>query len=731
MPEDSLGLDKETSSKSNGFNEFLALWSRHLITSTLLLLLVYTASNFAYYGMVVLTSELSNNSRSCASVGAYAHLMQTKDSGLYVNVLVTNFAEFPGLLLASLLVDRVGRKVSLGGLILLCCAFLAPLSIHLEEGLAITLLFYARACSAGSFAVLHAYCPEIYPTSCRNTGVGVTYSVSRVGSMVAPLVTTALLENCRQKEAVLVMNLLLFLTGAACALFPSETKGQQPARPFVAFDSGASPPSRPSGVPRLAAAGMAGGGSGAEACTYTTDEALSRLGFGRFQALLLVFLGTGWVAEAMEVMLLSFVGPSVKAEWGVSGGEEGLITSVVFAGMLAGAWVGGLASDRYGRRAGFLFTALVSGIPGFLCAFSPNYATLLALRFVVGLGLGASHVLPTWFLEFVPAENRGSWIAAFTCSWTVGTILEALLAWAIMPILGWRWLLALSSLPCFILLVFFGLTPESPRYLCSKGKISEAMLVLGRIARINNKVLPPGIVTCDPKRSVDNNHDASVTLLLTPEDSRGINQDTVSKSYRVNEFQALCSRDLIRPTLLLWLVHFGCYFAYYGLLMLISKLSSDNRELRDSRLYINVLVTSFAEFPGLLLASLLIDRIGRKASLGGLILLCCAFLAPLVVQLGEGVAITLLFCARTCVMGSFAVLHVYSPEIYPTSCRNTGVGAANFIGRIASMVAPLVTTSLLENGHQKEAVLTMDSVFFLAAVACALFPLETKGREIQ
>ncbi|XP_062190760.1 organic cation/carnitine transporter 7-like [Phragmites australis] len=482
---------------------------------------------------------------------------------------------------------------------------------------------------------------------------------------------------------------------------------------------------------------MAGGGSGGEA--YTTDEALSRLGFGRFQVLLLGFLGTGWVADAMEVMLLSFVGPSVKEEWGVSGGEEGLITSVVFAGMLLGACVGGLGSDRYGRRAGFLFTALVSGIPGFLCAFSPNYATLLALRFLVGLGLGASHVLPTWFLEFVPAENRGFWIAVFTCFWTFGTILEALLAWAIMPILGWRWLLALSSSPCFILLIFSTLVPESPRYLCSRGKISEAMLVLERIARMNNRALPPGILTSDPKGRVDNNLDASVTtVLIMPEDSPRID-DTSSKSNGINAFLALWSRDLIRSTLLLWLVTFASFIAYFGIILLTSELSNGKRtcgsvgphlmRTKDSSLYINVLVTSFAEFPGLLLAALLVDRIGRRVSLGGMILLCCAFLAPLM-QWGGGLAITLLFCARTCIMGCFAILHVYSPEIYPTWCRNTGVGVAHSIGRIGSIVGPLVTTTLLENCGQKEAVIVIDVALFLAGVACALFPLETKGHEM-
>ncbi|OEL35738.1 hypothetical protein BAE44_0003238, partial [Dichanthelium oligosanthes] len=122
--------------------------------------------------------------------------------------------------------------------------------------------------------------------------------------------------------------------------------------------------------------------------------------------------------------------------------------------------------------------------------------------------------------------------------------------------------------------------------------------------------------------------------------------------------------------------------------------------------------------------------IGRRVTLGGMVLLCCAFVAPLAIQLREGLSINLLFCART-LLGGFAVLHVYSPEIYPTSCRNTRVGFTNVIGRIGSIVAPLMITTLLENHHQQEAMLVLDLLLFLAGVACALFPLETKSREIR
>ena len=84
--------------------------------------------------------------------------------------------------------------------------------------------------------------------------------------------------------------------------------------------------------------------------TYTTDDALTAMGFGKLQGLVLVYAGMGWVAEAMEVMLLSFVGPLIREEWKISAQDESLLSSVVFLGMLIGACGWGYVSDKYGRR---------------------------------------------------------------------------------------------------------------------------------------------------------------------------------------------------------------------------------------------------------------------------------------------------------------------------------------------------------------------------------------------
>lgn len=80
------------------------------------------------------------------------------------------------------------------------------------------------------------------------------------------------------------------------------------------------------------------------------------------------------------------------------------------------------------NRKGLLSIALVTAVCAILSIFSPNYDWLLAVRMMVGFGAGGGLVYGSWFLEFVPSEYRGMWMMMYAGFWTMGTILEALLA---------------------------------------------------------------------------------------------------------------------------------------------------------------------------------------------------------------------------------------------------------------------------------------------------------------
>ncbi|CAL4943309.1 unnamed protein product [Urochloa decumbens] len=477
--------------------------------------------------------------------------------------------------------------------------------------------------------------------------------------------------------------------------------------------------------------------------TYTTDDALTVMGFGKSQSFVLAYAGMGWVAEAMEVMLLSFLGPVVREEWNVSPQDESLLSSVVFAGMLIGAFTWGFISDRYGRRTVLLLSTLLTSGLGFLSALSPNYLCLIALRFFVGIGVGSGHVFSSWFLEFVPAGNRGTWMVIFSFFWTIGTVLEASLAWVVLSSLSWRWLLALSALPCFLLLPFFRITPESPRYLCAQNRMSDAAAVLERMANANQAALPLGVLTfCGETKTGYVSHTSEDGHLIPiSEKEHTVVNVICSKSGAIAALRKLLSHNLLRSTLLLWFVYYASSFAYYGIALLTSQLTDVNRSCssdlilemhqKDGNLYKDTFITSLAEVPGLILSAFLVDWFGRKATMCCLMFACCAFLGPLVLHQNELFTTTLLFGARACGTGGTTVLCLYAPEVYPTSVRSTGVGIATAIGKIGGVVCPLVAVGMLRSCHQMAAVLVFELVLLLAGVACILFPVETKGREMD
>ncbi|KAK9757056.1 hypothetical protein RND81_01G137300 [Saponaria officinalis] len=476
---------------------------------------------------------------------------------------------------------------------------------------------------------------------------------------------------------------------------------------------------------------------------YTVDDALVAMGFGKFQLLLLAYAGMGWISEAMEMMLLSFIGPAVQAEWGLSANKESMITSIVFAGMLIGAYSWGIVSDNFGRKRGFLVTAAVTSGAGFCSALSPNYATLVFFRFLVGVGLGGGPVLSSWFLEFIPAPRRGTWMSVFSAFWTVGTMLEASLAWIVMPLLGWRWLLAFSAVPSAFLLIFYYKAPESPRYLCMKGKPDEALRILEWIAKMNQTKLPAGTFVSDHQATEVTNFPSEDAHLLSPtKDDIELRDNVDSNVQKGASIFTLLSPKLRKSTLLLWIVFIGNAFSYYGLVLLTTELSNRDNECTPGHAqlepgktadvsYRDVFIASFAEFPGLIISAALVDKVGRKGTMSSMFFICCLILLPLAFIRSQGLVTPLLFGARICITATFTIVYIYAPEIYPTAVRATGVGVASSMGRIGGMVCPLVAVSLVHNCHITAAILLFEAVIFISGICVVLFPFETSGRELR
>ncbi|XP_071674853.1 organic cation/carnitine transporter 7-like isoform X1 [Lolium perenne] len=325
----------------------------------------------------------------------------------------------------------------------------------------------------------------------------------------------------------------------------------------------------------------------------------------------------------------------------------------------------------------------------------------------------------------------------------LGICFRQIWAKVVLPALSWRWLLGFTAVPCFLLLPFFGITPESPRYLCAQNRMSDATLVLERISKTNQEALPAGILTYNHGTEVDPNAPTCEIDHLLPVKEKKCTHDNAmsSKSGSVAALRSLLSRNLRRSTLLLWFVFYANTFAYYGLVLLTSQLSDANRSCasglrytkseQDTSLYKDTFITSLAEFPGLIVSAVLVEWLGRKATMWCLLFTCCGFLGPLMFHQTELWTTALLFGARACAMGSFTVLCLYAPEVYPTSVRSTGVGIANAIGRIGGIVCPLVAVGMLRSCHQMEAILVFEVVLCLAAIACMMFPVETKGRDMN
>ena len=485
--------------------------------------------------------------------------------------------------------------------------------------------------------------------------------------------------------------------------------------------------------------------------TFNVAEAVDALGFGKFQLVLSFVVGMCWMADSMEVMILSILSPALHCDWGIGQLGQAILTTSVFAGMTLGSPFWGQFSDKFGRRPSLLLSGLSLFFYGLLSAFSPTFNWILFLRFLVGVAIGCVPQSVTLFSEFLPTRQRGKCVVLLDCFWAFGACLQVLLAAVIMPLGGWRWLLAVSALPSLAFSVACATwMPESVRFNAASGSANEALETLGNVtfsfySPLYDR-LPPSSIA---ERIANENRKPMLLGRLTVEDISG---GGLSDRGR---FSDLLRPDLRRTTISLWIIWAFCSFIYYGIVLATTemfespgddmcnlsqgsdgdllgpKLCSAMCSPLDSYDYQHLLWTTLAEFPGIFLTMALIERFGRRRTLSvefSLLALGLCFLFKC--DWSRSGVTAILFMIRAIASGVFQAAYVYTPEVYPTLLRSVGVGACSAMARLGAVITPYFAQVLLRT-EINLAVSTYVMAAVIAAVATLMLPMETKGKKLS
>ncbi|SDL06746.1 MFS transporter [Tessaracoccus oleiagri] len=446
--------------------------------------------------------------------------------------------------------------------------------------------------------------------------------------------------------------------------------------------------------------------------TLTRTERLDRLPYTRKHNKLLFGSGVGWALDAMDVGLISFIMAALISEWNLGRVEQSALVSVGFIGMAVGASVGGLLADRIGRRQVFALTLLVYGVATGLSALSTGLVMLIALRFIVGLGLGGElPVASTLVSEFAPKRIRGRVVVALESFWAVGWLAAAVVGYFLVPLEnGWRWALALGAIPAvWSIVIRLGL-PESVRFLESKGRHAEAENIVAELERT------AGITP--PDEPVDTEHSKAAKTTMG---------ELFGPRFR-------------RRTIALWLTWFGVNFSYYGAFIWIPTLLHEGGLTLVKSFEFTLLMT-LAQLPGYLVAAILIEVWGRRATLvsflGGSALsaVCFGFAPAIAEAIAPGsdswqYGVAMLFGSLLSFfnLGAWGALYAITPEVYPTTGRASGAGAATAFGRVAAMLAPILVPIIVVAGLG--VLFAVFGAMFLLAMVAAWFLPENKGKAL-
>lgn len=479
----------------------------------------------------------------------------------------------------------------------------------------------------------------------------------------------------------------------------------------------------------------AGGGDGRPSGIRAGfEQAIELCGYGKFHYILLAICGLVSTSEEMDVISMSFILPSAQCDLNLNTSTKGWLNSIIFIGMMVGAYFWGSIADSVGRKKVLIVISFMNGICIVASSFSQTYEWFMLFRFLNGAALGGSGpVIWSYFAEFQPKAKRGSMLSFMAAFWTFGNLFVAGLAWLIIPTgIGfvtelftynsWRIFLMVCSLPSFVVGFLLFYLPESPKFLLSKGKQEKALAIFRGIFVTNTKkpaeLYPVTDLDIDEKMLQDIKE----------------NQESIKGKYSkmlsgmLDHSKQLFTSPILKFTLVSITINFTFHIGYYGLMMWFPELFNRFEEystnfpneeagvctvteyvvgktqLEDAvcsshipqTVFMESLISLASALPANLIAILGMDLLGRKFFLifGTMTAGVCSAAMYFVFNSTQNLIVSAVFSGA--ISAANAALDCLITEVFPTHLRATGVAISMVAARLGGIIGNIVIATLLD-----------------------------------
>src|SRR6202048_1408540 len=404
-----------------------------------------------------------------------------------------------------------------------------------------------------------------------------------------------------------------------------------------------------------------------------------------FSRLILILCCAAMMIEGYDVQVLAHAPRAIIRDWKIEHAYFGPVFGAALFGYMLGATLLSGVSDKIGRKKVIVVGNIFFGLLTVASAFAPNINILLALRFLAGLGLGCS--IPSAIalaVEYAPEQHRSFRVSILFVGDTLGEALGGILTAALIVNFGWRSAFLFGGFASLTLaVVLFCILPESARFLAVMGGRDR------EIAAIMQRLLPHSRI------------DASTRFTLA--------EHKVEPGMPVKH---LFTEGRAAVTSLLWAAFITSLMGHHFLTSWLPTVLNANGVPLAHAVVAGSLIQGGGAL-GSLIVGRLLDRVGMIS-----IVMAFIISIPFVVLIGavampEYLLMTTVFISGMCLLGGQIGLNALAGTIYPTFVRSTGAGWALGIGRIGSILGPVVGGVLI--GMK----LSMPALFVCAAIPAA------------